>query len=515
MMGIVARGCKLNGGSQAGGYHIAMLTRLTLAFLVLACLNGPTRASADLPDLGDAAAAELPWALERRIGEDYMHDIRSRDPAFIDDAEALDYLDRLGRRLLAGASGIRQDFEFFLLRDATFNAFAMPGGFIGVHSGLVQAAQSESELASVIAHEIAHVTQRHLARLSAKQSQSQALAMLSALVAIMAARNNPDLAQGAMLAGVGAGLQTQLNYTRDFEREADRLGLELLDKAGFDLRGMVSFFERMQRYGRLYENGAPGWLRTHPLTVERLTDIDNRIAGRAYRQVTDSLDFQLMRAKLRAAEGSPQEAMAEFAAQLKERKFLSEAAARYGLARAALRAGELDIVKRELAALEKAKLAHPMIETLAADHLTRQGDPAAAARRLGEAVQRWPDSRPLLYARLDALLAIGQAAEALAQTRSARALRPSDFRLWSSEAKALGALGDRSGQHRAQAEAYLLQGLRRAAIEQLELAQRLSGGDFYQVSQIDARLRELKRLEAEAMRERGREKATERGEGRR
>jgi len=479
------------------------LTFLALALSITAFVAASARET--LPDLGDAAAGELPWALERRIGEETMREIRSRDPAFVDDVEVTDYLDRLGRRLLEHVPGLRQDFEFFLLRDATSNAFALPGGFVGVHSGLMLAAQSESELASVIAHEISHVTQRHLARLSAKQGEAQWLAMLSSLVAIMAARNNPDLAQGALLAGVGAGLQTQLNYTREFEREADRLGLELLDKAGFDVRGMASFFERMQRFGRLYESGTPGWLRTHPLTVERLADIDNRIAAMPYRQVADSLDFQLARAKARAFDGPAAEAMAEFAAQLRERKFLSEAAARYGLARAALRAGRFQTVASELRALERLHVVHPMIETLAAELSVAQGDASGAAERLGEAHRRWPDRLPLVLARLEALLAARQPALALEEARAARQLRPGNVRLWQFEARALGALGDRAGQHLAQAESYALQGLRRAAIEQLELAQKLPGSDFYRASEIDARLRALRREEAEAARERARE----------
>jgi len=159
-----------------------------------------------LPDLGEAAQAEFSPAMERRIGESIMLEIR-RDPAWLDDPEINSYLNRLGNRLSAQSEQARQEFEFFALRDSTLNAFAMPGGYIGVHSGLILAAASESELASVLAHEISHVTQHHLARLINKSGQGQVTSMLALAVAILAARSSPDLAVGAaMAAGLTAGI---------------------------------------------------------------------------------------------------------------------------------------------------------------------------------------------------------------------------------------------------------------------------------------------------------------------
>jgi predicted Zn-dependent protease len=230
------------------------------------------------------------------------------------------------------------NFEFFALRDATLNAFALPGGYIGVHSGLILAAQSESELAGVLSHEIAHVTQKHLARLMGKQNQAQMTQWLAMAVAILAARSNPDVSQAAMATGAAAGVQTMLNYSRDFEREADRIGIQTLERAGFDVRGMASFFERMQKFGRLYENNAPGYLRTHPLTVERISDMENRIL-QAQLPPGGGLDRLPAGARQAARRpGRPARCRHRLRSQLRERKYLSEAAARYGLAVAQMRA---------------------------------------------------------------------------------------------------------------------------------------------------------------------------------
>ncbi|MDP1654343.1 MAG: M48 family metalloprotease, partial [Rhodocyclaceae bacterium] len=288
-----------------------------------------------LPDLGELERSGLSVPAERRLGEKIMFEIR-RDPAYLDDPEVAGYISQLGQRLAGQTEGARLPFEFFVVRDAMLNAFALPGGYIGMHSGLILAARSESELAGVIAHEISHVTQSHLARIFGQQSQAQMTSLLAMAVAILAARSNPDLAMGAAISGQAAGIQQQLNYSRDFEREADRLGLDLMEKAGYDTRGMASFFERMLQFGRLYENNAPGYLRTHPLTTERITDMENRIAQRPYKQVPDSVEFGLVRAKIKAYDDTPGAAVNDFATQLKSGKYARETDVRFGYAHALL-----------------------------------------------------------------------------------------------------------------------------------------------------------------------------------
>lgn len=474
---------------------------MRFGILVFLATLAPAVLADGLPDLGEASRADLSPQMERRIGETIMRDIRLREPAYIDDVEVAAYLNVLGARLSAATPEAGQSFEFFALRDATLNAFALPGGYIGVHSGLILAAQTESELAGVLSHEIAHVTQKHLARLMGKQNQAQVAQWLAMAVAILAARSNSNVSQAAMATGAAAGVQTMLNYTREFEREADRIGIQTLERAGFDVRGMASFFERMQKFGRLYENNAPGYLRTHPLTVERISDMENRILQAHYRQVADSLEFQLVRAKLRANQGDPRDAIADFESQLRERKYHSETAARYGLAVAQMRARDYAAVEREVAELRRLKASSPMIDTLATDVKKAEGDLGGALKLYQEARVRHPRNKALLYGQVDALLAAGRRQEALRTATEELQLTPSDAALHGLQAKSYAALGKRLQQHRAQAELYVLQGQLVAAIQQLELAQKAGDGDFFEHSQVDARLRELRARQLEEMKQ--------------
>jgi predicted Zn-dependent protease len=461
----------------------------------------PLSVAQGLPDLGEAAQSDFSPAMERRIGEAVMLEIRA-DPVYLDDPEIISYLNRLGNRLAAQSQDSRQVFEFFVLRDPTLNAFAMPGGFIGVHSGLIMTAASESELASVLAHEISHVTQRHLARLINKSGQGQITSLLGLAIAILAARSSPDLAMGAAMVGQGASIQNQLNYSRDFEREADRIGLELLERSEFDIRDMSAFFERLQKYSRLYENknSAPGYLRTHPLTTERLADMGNRIQGRPYKQVPDSLEFQLVRAKLRSQEGSPRDAVTEFEARLTDRNFAGgEAATRYGLALALLRDGRPAAADKEVQALRRLKAVSSMIETLDARVRLKLGDAASAANLLRAAQKRFPQERAVAYGLVEALLDARMPDEAIKFAEDDLLSYPSDPKMHFLEAKTYAMLGRRLQQHRAQAEAYALLGQLPEAVVQLELAQKSPDGNFYEYSQVDSRLREIrKRIADEA-----------------
>ncbi len=468
-------------------------------FLLL--LLAPWAVADGLPDLGEASQVTLSPQMERRIGESIMRDVRYRDPTYVDDAEINAYINRLGTALGAASPEPSYAFEFFVVHDATLNAFAMPGGFIGVHTGLLLAAQSESELAGVLAHEISHVTQHHIARMLGKQSDAQLTALVAFAVAILAGRSNPDIASAAMVTGQAASIQTQLNYSRDFEREADRIGLSTLERSGFDVRGMGTFFERLQKQSRLYENNAPGYLRSHPLTTERIADMDNRIQLLRYKQVPDSLEFQFVRAKLKAQDNSPREAVTEFETQLRDKKYASRAAAHYGLARAQLRAKDYAAAEREVAVLRELKVASPMIEVLAADIKRAQGDIAGALRIYREARQRYQLDIAIIYAQIETLLEDKQPQEALKTANAALQFYPSDATLHGLEARSYAALGKRLQQHRAQAELYAQQGLLTEAIEQLQLAQKAPDGDFFEHSRVDARLRELRVRDAEEKKE--------------
>ena len=472
---------------------------LRALFIVLA-LALPRALAQGLPELGDASQAGFTPAQERRLGESIMREIRA-DRSYYDDAEASEYLANLGHRLAAGSADARQGLEFFWMRDPQINAFALPGGFIGLNTGLLLAAQSESEVASVLAHEIAHVTQRHISRMIAQQQQANIGSLAAFAAALLLSRVSGQAAEAAAAFGTAGAIQSQLNFTRDNERDADRVGLQILDQAGFDPQAMQVFFERLQRATRVYDGGAPSYLRTHPLTFERIADIQNRTQSMSYRQVPDSIDFQLVRAKLRAELGTPRDAIAYFEESLAERKFLSEAASRYGLAASLLRARDYSRARAELDRLRKLVPQNPVVDTLTCEFGLQALGANRALPCFQEALKMYPSYRALGYGYATALLQAGQPRHALEFVEARLQALPEDHRLYLLQARAHGALGQRLAQHRAQAEAYARMGNMTAAVEQLQIGLKSGDGDFFQMSSAEARLRELRRLDAELRKE--------------
>ena len=478
-------------------------TAVSLAAAVL--LGGSASVLADgLPDLGDSARVDLSPQLERKIGEEIFNDIRAHEPGYVDDPDIEDYLRFLGHRLVAASANPAGDYYFFAMRDNTVNAFAMFGGFIGVNTGTLLTAQSESELAAVIAHEISHVSQGHLARQIAREKQSSIATMVAMAVGVLAARSNAQVATAAIASAQAASIQSQLAYSRDFEREADRLGFQTLAKAGYDVRGMSDFFGRMQLAGRVYENNAPVYLRSHPLTVERMSDMQNRAQNASYRQVADSMDFHLVRSKLRAQALTPGEAVNEFSKQLREKKYASEVATRYGLAYALLQGKNVAAAQKEVDTLTALKASSPMIAGLAARTAVAAGDHAGAQRIYRDALQRYPQSNALVYGYAEALLDGRRYDQSLRFIESQLQVHSTDYKLYGLQAKTFAALGKRLQQHRSQAEFYLLQGQLGAAVEQLQFAQQAGDGDFFEKSAVDARLRDLRKQLAEEAKEKKR-----------
>ena len=463
----------------------------------------PTVLAQSLPELGEAAQSALTPLQERQLGLSIMKEARA-DPGFYDDAEVTDYVTRVGKRLAARGGDTRQAFEFFMMRDAQINAFALPGGHIGVHTGLIVAAQSESEMAGVIGHEIAHVTQRHIARMVSNQQANQWVSLAAFAIAILASRSNSQVSQAAMAAGPALAIQQQLNFSRDFEREADRVGLQMLEKAGFDPRGMELFFERLQRATRLYDGGAPSYLRTHPVTYERISDMQGRSANLPYRQIADPIEFHLVRAKLRAELEPPRESVAYFRDLLAEKRYLSEAGARYGLAAALLRFNDVAGARKEFTGLKAVLKQHPMVDLLGC-RIKLAGGEVDALICFHDALQANPSHRALAYEFAEALLQHRNPNEALKMIEAR--LSAGDYRLYQYQSRAYAMLDKRLAHHRAQAEAYVNLGSMSAAIEQLQLGLKAGDGDYYQMSAAEARLRQLRRQDAEERKDSGRKEA--------
>ena len=273
---------------------VKQLTPTRLSALVLsACMALPMNALqaqtsfSRLPNLGDGA--EVPLGVERRLGESIAREIY-RDPDYIDDVVLADYVQSLWQVLLASARQrgeltpeLDQQFawDVSLIRDRSINAFALPGGYLGVHLGLISAVSSPDELASVLAHELSHVTQRHIARMMSQQGRQAPMVMGAMILGMLAASRTANAssmsaANAVMVGGQAAAIQSQLNFSRDMEREADRVGYGVMTDAGYEPQGFVTMFEKLQQAARLNDNGAFPYLRSHPMTTERIADAQAR-----------------------------------------------------------------------------------------------------------------------------------------------------------------------------------------------------------------------------------------------
>ena len=458
--------------------------------------EAPRSFELSLPELGDVSQTVLTPLDERRIGEQIMRDVSTSDEV-VQDVEIIDYLNNLGNRLVSASSDKQQKFNFFVVQDNSINAFAMPGGVVGVHTGLILATNSESELASVLGHEIGHVTQHHMARMLASQKYDTFKSIAGIALALLVARANPDLASGALTTASAVGIQNQLDYTRDHEREADRVGLQILDSGGFDVRAMPAFFTTLQRGTRFAEGSAPSFLRTHPLTSERIADVANRVSQMTYRQVPDSVEFQYVRAKLIANNGSADTNIQVFEQNIREHKYTNEAAEHYGLAVAYLRKNALPQAEKEVAWLKKNAPQHAMIENLSARLQVVENNPQQAAKQYAAALKLYPDNRALIYGYADHFLAIKQSDNAIKLIKDKQGLYPNDAQFYDVLAKAYTMQYKLLLSYQAQGEAYFRRYDLARAIEQMELAVKANDGDFYQKSIVEARLTELRRMQGD------------------
>ena len=282
------------------------LKRMIVGFafsLIFSVILLETTKAADnnLPDIGSSASQALSLANEQAIGDSYMRQLRAVAP-LMNDPEVNDYIQHLGFKLVENnLRASDQPFLFFIIQDAAINAFALPGGYIGVHTGLISKTENESELASVIGHEIAHVTQRHLARRVELQNQMTipSLAAFVAAILIASQSNNSDAAIAAMAGSRGLAQQAIINHTRSNESEADRIGITTMYRAGFDPDAVVSFFEKMQENSR-YQSNALEFLRTHPLSRNRITDARLRASEFPNKPIIEKPTYSLIKEKIRA-----------------------------------------------------------------------------------------------------------------------------------------------------------------------------------------------------------------------
>jgi len=506
---------------------LSLPAALAVAFVLWSLPQSAPQAQVRLPSLGESVSDDVGIGAERKLGDQIMRDIR-RDPDYIDDPQLLEYLQSLWSPLLASArrrGDIGADidaafaWEAFLVRDRSVNAFALPGGYVGVHLGLIGITNSADELASVLAHEMSHVTQRHIAR-SIVSSQRQSLVGMAAMIAGMIAAsrsNNADVGRAAVVSGQAAMVQGQLNFSRDMEREADRIGWGVFSGAGFAPEGVAQIFEKLEHANRLNDSGAYPYLRSHPLTSERIGEARARIdaAPRRAGARAGSLEHALMQARARVLMDPSVQAL-----RRQQASDVAPAGAAHERLGALYASALASLVLREPAraqapleaALAIARTsprgdprAQRTLRLLQAQWLISRGEPARAVALLdAEADER---TRPTMLLRAQASLEAARANPSARddlrrQTEGLQtwvAEHRDDALAWSQLAQGAEQLGLRLRALRADAESRAAIGDLSGAIDRLRAAQRLvrSGGaapDFIEASIIDARARELENL---------------------
>ncbi|WP_425542540.1 M48 family metalloprotease [Aliiglaciecola litoralis] len=284
-----------------------------------------------LPEIGVVASEAISIDKEVLIGDILMRQLRGQAP-LINDPLLDEYLQDLGNRLVANAENVKFPFKFFLINSADINAFAFFGGHVGIHTGLIFSADNESELASVLAHEIAHVTQRHIARKIQAQQKASPLQLASLFGGLLLAIANPEAGIAAVSATNAASQQASINYTRSNEKEADRIGIDVLAQSGYDPDAAASFFGKLAEKYRLRSTPF-AYLMTHPLPQSRIADARSRAASYNVRQVSERLSFHLAKARIIARYyGNPKDNITQFEFALDKKRYVFEQAAAYGLA---------------------------------------------------------------------------------------------------------------------------------------------------------------------------------------
>lgn len=464
-----------------------------------------------LPALGDAGAMTPPQ--ERRLGDAIAREL-FRDPGYLDDAILADYVDSVWQRLLAAARQrgdappeLQERYAWRVLmgRDASVNAFALPGGYFGLHTGLLAITATRDELASVLAHEMSHVTQRHIPRMLGQQERQAPLLLAAMVLGALAASKNPQAGAALITGGQAAAIQQQLNYSRDMEREADRNGLGIMTQAGFSPRGFIGMFEKMQAATRLDDNGDWPYLRSHPLTTQRIADMQQRqsLSGASARQSED-LPALLMAARARALGRPGVDVLRAWAGEPAQPGFAGlplarRASALYAAALAQAQLRDLPQAQALATQLAQALASQPealrQARLLQAELALQAEQPAQALGFLSAPAPggKPEGSRAALLLRAQALIKQGRAGEAISPLQTRVASHPQDASAWQTLAQAYAAQGQRLRALRAEGEVPMAQLDYAGAIDRWraaqDLARRASGADLIEASIIDTRLR--------------------------
>ena len=467
---------------------------MTVAVLLSSLLALPVNATEDLklPNLGESSTSLFSTEYEHQLGRTWLRIFRSQVPT-VDDPLLFEYLENLIYQLVTHSKLEDRRVELVVVDNATINAFAVPGGVIGVHNGLLLYAQTEDELATVLAHEIAHLSQRHFSR-GVEFRQNQQPLNLAAMLAglVLMATAGGDVGMAAITAAQAAAQDSALRYSRSNEQEADRIGMQTMVEADMDPHAAPAMFERMLQASR-YSGGdrIPEFLRTHPLSEKRIADTRNRARQYPKKIRPTKLDYQLMRARVvNQLANTPEEAVQRFRGELRGSPRSSEAA-QYGLVLALTNAGRADEAALELDGIWAGE--RDRIEYIIADAEIdmARNEPQKAVQKLARQLSITPGNHPLTMTYANALMDNQQShiAEEVLVAQSKN--KPNDPGLWYLLAEVQGLSGNIAGLHQSRAEYFILNGILDEAERQLNYALKLTKSDYHTSARINQRLRDI------------------------
>ncbi len=458
-------------------------------------------ANNDLPDLGTAAVNTFSLEKETLYGDAYMRVIRSSAP-MLNDPVLNQYLTELGNKLVAHATGVKTPFYFFLLRNDEINAFAFFGGHVGVHSGLFLNADNESQIASVLAHEITHVTQRHLARSLEAQDKSSTATIVGMLGAILLTIASPQAGMAALATTQALSSQSKINFTRAHEKEADRIGMQILVDAGFDPNGAAEFFAKLAIRYR-FTTTPPQMLLTHPLPESRITEARNRAAQYPLRYIPDNIDFQLAKARIqvRFSSYSEEAALSLFDKQLRKKTYTFRNVALYGKALALFRIKRFDEAEQIVDNLLKENRNNLFYIDTKTDLLVQRKATDEAIELLETQHKLKPFSQVINTNLAHVYIESNKATRAIPLLEELIFLDKQNQLPLFLLSDAYKKIGNKAMEHFVKAESMALSANYKGAIDQLNFAYQASKDEPLQLARIEARIRQfrLAKLAIEAL----------------
>lgn len=476
-----------------------MLKLPTIGSLILSLLLMTQPACAEepfnLPLLNDGTSSTVSLDAEYRLGRNWARILRGQAP-MLDDPLTYQYLEDLLWRLLPHSEVQDRRLEMFVLANPSFNAFAVPGGIIGIHGGLIQAAESEGELASVIAHELAHLSQRHYAQRLEEERRNRPLMLAGLLAGILVAAADTEGGMAVMSSTLGASAQNQLAFSRRNEQEADRVGMQTLVAASFDPHTMPQMFGRLQRNYQFYGQRPPEFLLTHPVTESRIADSLNRASQLPpVHSSPSSIEFSLIKARMDVYFAKSPAAALELFRNAMKRDI--SAYSRYGLMLAAAASQDFALAERTRTEMPASLRHHPYVELSRIETLLAAEHHGTAMTHIRNLLALYPDSRPVRTLHARALRDSGQLQPALREYKSLTRDYPTDSQLWFQLAETEGLAGNTLAVHEARIEYFMLTAQLDQALKQIAYARRGKGLTPSDTARLNQREHDVRALRQE------------------